>query len=67
MLFIGDICLSVILIDSVYRTGKNYYLQVSLGECKHVVKKGVWVYYWWNGHFISIPFPSTPSSLCVCV
>ena len=26
MLFIGDICLSVILIDSIYRTGKNYYL-----------------------------------------
>ena len=41
MLFIGDIFLSVILIDSVYRTGKNYYLQVSLGECKYVVKKDV--------------------------
>ena len=27
------ICLPVILIDSVYRTGKNYYLQVFLEEC----------------------------------
>ena len=33
------ICLSVILIDSVFRTGKNYYLQVFLEECKYVVKK----------------------------
>ena len=33
------ICLSVILIDSVFRTGKNYYLQVLLEECKYVVKK----------------------------
>ena len=28
------ICLSVILIDSVFRTGKNYYSQVFLEECK---------------------------------
>ena len=32
------ICLSVILIDSVFRTEKNYYLQVFL-ECKYVVKE----------------------------
>ena len=33
------ICLSVILIDSVFRTGKNYYPQASLEECKNVVKE----------------------------
>ena len=33
------ICLSVILIDSVFRTGKNYYHQDSLEECKYVVKE----------------------------
>ena len=34
------ICLSVILIDSVFRTGKNYD-QVSLKECKYVnIEKG---------------------------
>ena len=33
------ICLSVILIDSVFRTGKNYYSQAFLEECKHVVKE----------------------------
>ena len=33
------ICLSVILIDSVFRTGKNYYSQVFLEECKYVVKE----------------------------
>ena len=32
------ICLSVILIDSVFRTGKNFYPQVFLQECKCVVK-----------------------------
>ena len=32
------ICLSVILIDSVFRTGKNYYLRVFL-ECKNDVKE----------------------------
>ena len=32
------ICLSVIFIDSVYRTGKNYYPQVFLEERKYVVK-----------------------------
>ena len=33
------ICLSVILIDSVFRTGKNYYLQVFLEECNYVAKE----------------------------
>ena len=33
------ICLSLILIDSVFRTGKSYYPQVLLEECKYVVKK----------------------------
>ena len=33
------ICLSVILINSVFRTGKNYYPQVFLGECKYVIKE----------------------------
>ena len=32
------ICLSVILIDSVFRIDKNYYSQVFSEECKHVVK-----------------------------
>ena len=31
--------LSVILIDSVYKTGKNYYPQLFLEECKYVVKE----------------------------
>ena len=39
--------LSTILIDSVFRAGKNYYPQVFL-ECKYVVKKYTWVYYWWH-------------------
>ena len=33
------ICLSVILIDSVFKTGRNYYPQVFLKEFKYVVKK----------------------------
>ena len=33
------ICLSVILIDSVFRTGKSYYPQVFLEECEYVVKE----------------------------
>ena len=32
------ICLSVILIDSAFTTGSNYYFQVFLEECKYVVK-----------------------------
>ena len=41
------ICLSVMLIDSVFRTGNNYYPQVFLEECKYVVKgkKDIKVYY----------------------
>ena len=33
------ICLSVILIDSVYRKGKEYHSQVFLEECKYVVRE----------------------------
>ena len=33
------ICLSVILIDSVFRAGKNYLPQVFLEQCKYVVKE----------------------------
>ena len=32
------ICLSVILIDSVFRIDKNYYSQVFSEECKYFVK-----------------------------
>ena len=32
------ICLSVILINSVFRTSKNYYPEIFLEECKYVVK-----------------------------
>ena len=40
-------CLSVILIDSVYKKSKVYYSQVFLEECKYVVKekKEVQIYY----------------------
>ena len=33
------ICLSVILIVSVFRTGKNYYSQVFLEECNFIAKE----------------------------
>ena len=33
------VCLSVILVDSVLRTGNNYYPRVFLQECKYVVKE----------------------------
>ena len=33
------ICLSAILIDSFFRTNKNYNPQVFLEECKYVVKE----------------------------
>ena len=33
------ICLSVILVKSVYKTRKNYYTQMLLKECKYVVKE----------------------------
>lgn len=32
------VCLSMVLIDSVFKTGKSYYTQVLLEECKYVVK-----------------------------
>ena len=34
-------CLSVVLIDSVFKMSKNYYPQVFLKECKYIVKKKV--------------------------
>ena len=33
------ICLLVILINSVFRTGNNYYPQVFFKECKYVIKE----------------------------
>ena len=33
------ICLSVTLVNSVFRTGKNYYPQLFLEECKYVPKE----------------------------
>ena len=33
------ICLSVTLIDSAFRTGKIYYPQVFLEQCKYIVKE----------------------------
>ena len=33
------ICLSVILLDSIFRTGKNYYPKVLLEECKYFIKE----------------------------
>ena len=33
------VCLSVILIDSVYRKDKDYYTKVFLEECKYIVKE----------------------------
>ena len=32
-------CLSVILIDSIFRTGKNYYPEVFSEELKYIVKE----------------------------
>ena len=33
------ISLSIVLIKSVFKTGKNYYPQVFLEECKYVIKE----------------------------
>ena len=33
-----SICLSVVLVDSVFKVNKNYYLQVFLEECKYFIK-----------------------------
>ena len=35
------ICLSLILINSAFRAGKNYYHQVFLEECTYVVKEKI--------------------------
>ena len=44
------ICISVILIDSVFRIGENYCPQVFLEECKYVAKKkekkDAWILFW---------------------
>ena len=41
-------CLSVSSIIPFFRTGKNYYPQLFLEECKYVVKekKDAWIHYW---------------------
>ena len=33
------ICCSIISIDSVFKMGKSYYLQVFLEECKYFIKE----------------------------
>ena len=33
-----SICLSLVLVDSVFKVNKNYYLQVFLEECKYFIK-----------------------------
>ena len=33
------ICLSVTFIDSVFRTGKNYYPQMFIEHCEHFIKE----------------------------
>ena len=33
------ICLSVVLIDTGFKMGKNYYPQVFLEECKYIAKE----------------------------
>ena len=33
------ICLSVILLDSIFRMGENYYPKVFLEECKYFIKE----------------------------
>ena len=33
------ICLSVILIDSIFRTGKSYYPEFFLEKCKYIVEE----------------------------
>ena len=42
------ICLAVILIDSVFRKGKNYYSQVIIEECKYVVEEQKMPEYFWE-------------------
>ena len=38
-------CLSLIILDSVVKAGKKYYLQVFLEECKYVKRKNKMLYY----------------------
>ena len=33
------ICISLVLIDSVFKIGRNYSPQKFLGECKYIVKE----------------------------
>ena len=42
------ICLAVILIDSVFRKGKNCYSQVILEECKYIVEEQKMPEYFWE-------------------
>ena len=35
------ICLSVVLVNSVFKMGKVYYFQMFLEECKYIVKEVV--------------------------
>ena len=35
------ICLSVVLVNSVFKMGKDYYFQMFLEECKYIVKEVV--------------------------
>ena len=37
------IYLSVVIIDSVFKMGKNYYPQLFLGDCKYIVKEKKWL------------------------
>ena len=39
-------CLSVILIDSGFRAGKNFYPQVFLQECKYIIKEKDFLLYY---------------------
>ena len=42
------ICLAVILIDSVFRKGKNYYSHVIIEECKYIVEEQKMPEYFWE-------------------
>ena len=46
------ICLSVTLIDFVFKTGNTFYPEVSLEECKCVVKKIITKYRIHNSEFL---------------
>ena len=38
-IFVTSTCLSVILIDSVFKINKNHHSQVFLEECKYIIKE----------------------------